>query len=90
MYKRQPYQPYSSFAGDELYISIDTLADYGLLKQSSIRNYNKFSERVDYEGVRKFKEPYLRKAFKTFQKNFHEFEQEYQDVYKRQLLRDIK
>lgn len=77
-YGNSPYQPYSSFAGDELYISIDTLADYGLLKQSSIRNYNKFSERVDYEGVRKFKEPYLRKAFKTFQKNFHEFEQEYQ------------
>lgn len=77
-YGNSPYQPYSSFAGDEIYISVDTLADYGLLKQSSIRNYNKFSERVDFEGVRAFKEPYLRKAYRTFLKNFEEFEQEYQ------------
>ena len=26
-----PYQPYSSFAGDELYISLDKLVDDGLL-----------------------------------------------------------
>lgn len=77
-YGNSPYQPYSSFAGDEIYISVDTLADYGLLKQSSIRNYNKFSERVDFEGVRQFKEPYLRKAYRTFLKYFEEFEQEYQ------------
>ena len=77
-YGNSPYQPYSSYAGDEIYISIDTLADYGLLKQSSIRNYNKFSERVDYQGVRAFKEPYLKKAYKTFQKNFKKFEKEYQ------------
>ena len=53
-YGNSPYQPFSSYAGDEIYISVDTLADYGLLKQSSIRNYNKFSEKVDYDGVRAF------------------------------------
>ena len=57
-YGNSPYQPFSSYAGDEIYISVDTLADYGLLKQSSIRNYNKFSEKVDYDGVRAFKAPY--------------------------------
>lgn len=77
-YGNSPYQPLSSYAGDEIYISVDTLADYGLLKQSSIRNYNKFSERVDYEGVRAFKAPYLKKAYKTFLKMYDEFEQEYQ------------
>lgn len=77
-YGNSPYQPYSSFAGDEMYISVDRLADYGLLKQSSIRNFNKFSNYVDYQGVRKFKEPYLRKAYKTFLKMFKDFEQEYQ------------
>lgn len=77
-YGNSPYQPLSSYAGDEIFISMDTLADYGLLKQSSIRNYNKFSESVDYEGVRKFKAPYLRKAYKTFLKMQHEFASEYQ------------
>ena len=77
-YGNSPYQPYSSFAGEPLYISIDTLADYGLLKQSSIRNFNKFSNRVDYEGVRAFKEPYFKKAYKTFIKEFSRFSSEYQ------------
>lgn len=78
-YGNSPYQPYSSFAGEPLYISMDTLADYGLLKQSSIRNYNKFSDRVDYEGVRAFKQPYFKKAYRTFQKEFSRFAQEYHD-----------
>lgn len=77
-YGNSPYQPLSSYAGDEVYISVDTLADYGLLKQSSIRNFNKFSEKVDYDGVRAFKAPYLKKAYKTFLKMFDQFEQEYQ------------
>lgn len=76
-YGNSPYQPFSSYAGDELYISVDTLADYGLLKQSSVRNYNKFSESVDYQGVREFKLPYLKKAYKTFKKYYGEYEQEY-------------
>lgn len=76
-YGNSPYQPYSSFAGDEIYISVDTLADYGLLKQSSIHNFNKFSERVDYTSVRKFKEPYFQKAFKNFNKNFKLFEHDF-------------
>lgn len=77
-YGNSPYQPLSSYAGDEVFISVDTLADYGLLKQSSIRNYNKFSEYVDFDGVRKFKAPYLRKAYKTFLKMQNEFASEYQ------------
>ena len=77
-YGNSPYQPFSSYAGDEIYISVDTLADYGLLKQSSIRNYNKFSEKVDYDGVRAFKAPYLKKAYKTFLKMQDTFAQEYQ------------
>lgn len=77
-YGNSPYQPFSSYAGDEIYISVDTMADYGLLKQSSIRNYNKFSEKVDYDGVRAFKAPYLKKAYKTFLKMQDTFAQEYQ------------
>lgn len=77
-YGNSPYQPFSSYAGDEIYISVDTLADYGLLKQSSIRNYNKFSETVDFDEVRRFKAPYLKKAFKTFLKMQDTFAAEYE------------
>lgn len=61
-YGNSPYQPFSTYAGDPIYINIDHLAEIELLKQSSIRNYHKFSETVDYAGVRAFKEPYFRKA----------------------------
>lgn len=77
-YGNSPYQPYSTFAGDPIYINIDHLADLELLKQSSIRNFNKFCDQVDYEGVRAFKEPYLRKAFRVFKKSFQEYEASYQ------------
>lgn len=78
-YGNSPYQPYSSFAGDEIYINIDRLADYGLIKQSSVKTYHKFEERVDFEGVRQFKQPYFKKAFREFHKQFICFEKEYEE-----------
>ncbi len=77
-YGNSPYQPYSSFAGDPIFINIDRLSEMELLKQSSIKNLNKFKESVDYEAVRKFKEPYFKKAFYEFKKQFERFEKEYQ------------
>ncbi|MFR2886317.1 MAG: 4-alpha-glucanotransferase, partial [Merdibacter sp.] len=65
-YGNSPYQPFSSFAGDPLFINIDRLSEIGLLKQSSIRNLNKFKESVSYDEVRAFKETYFRKAFYEF------------------------
>lgn len=76
-YGNSPYQPYSSFAGDPIFINIDRLSEMELLKQSSIKNINKFKESVNYEEVRNFKEPYFRKAFYEFKKQFGRFEQEY-------------
>ena len=35
-----PYQTYSSFAGDPIYINLDRLCEMGLLTQSSIVNCN--------------------------------------------------
>lgn len=67
-YGNSPYQPYSTYAGEELYINIDQLAEWGLLKMSSIRNFRKFKETVNYQEVREFKEPYFRKAFRKFKK----------------------
>ena len=54
-----PYQPYSSFAGDPIYLNLDALG-------VSAPDYKKTATRVDYEAVRAFKEPYLKKAFEKF------------------------
>ncbi|GMN90038.1 4-alpha-glucanotransferase [Francisella sciaenopsi] len=74
-----PYQSSSSFAGDEIYISLEKLADYGLLEESSLKNLNANSNKVEYELVRNFKDKYLEEAFSNFQSSKDKFEQEYND-----------
>ena len=49
-----PYTPYSSFAGDEIYISLELLKDWHLLDE--VPNYLQDLKRVDYKRVRLFKE----------------------------------
>lgn len=64
-YGNSPYQPYSSFAGDLLYISLDALWKDGLLPRRPAR-FRPFAARVDYEAVRLRKETVLREAFARF------------------------
>lgn len=68
-----PYQPYSSYAGDELYICLDTLVKEGLL--DSVKPYRKQRKTIDYNRVRDYKTKYLKQAFKKFVPNeeYHEF-----------------
>ena len=49
-----PYTPYSSFAGDEIYISLELLKDWHLLDE--VPNYLQDLKRVDYKRVRLFKD----------------------------------
>lgn len=65
-YGNSPYQPYSSYAGDELYLSLSELAEDGLLEQTPSA-FRKQAHRVDYDEVRAYKEIYLRKAWASFQ-----------------------
>ena len=65
-YGNSPYQPYSSCAGDELYISLDLLYEGGLLKEKA-PSFRENAKTVDYDAVRAFKEPYLKEAFANFQ-----------------------
>lgn len=77
-YSHSPYQTISSFAGDPIYINLDRLAEAGLLAQSSIVNCNKFRDYVDYEEVRKFKEVFFRRAFRSFKKNYADWKDEFE------------
>lgn len=62
--ENSPYTSYSSYAIDDIYISLDCLHEKGLLPK--VPSFHRRSERVDYESVRKFREPYLREAFSNF------------------------
>ena len=63
-YGNSPYQPYSSKAMDELYLSLDLLHEDGLIKKP--KPFQSQSVRVDYDAVRQYKTTYYQEAFKNF------------------------
>lgn len=73
-YGNSPYQPYSSIAGDEIYLDLDQLVLDGLLKKKP-KPFRKSSRAIDYQEVREYKEKYLREAFAEFvpDKKYQEF-----------------
>lgn len=60
-----PYQPYSSFAGDELYIDLEDLRHQGLLEGKAPRTLSR-AEKIDYDGIRRVKGEQLHLAFQRF------------------------
>jgi 4-alpha-glucanotransferase len=67
-YGNSPYQPYSSYAGDILYISPEILYQQNLLEQCPAPQ-GEGSQTVDYAAMRTFKESLCRTAFARFQPN---------------------
>lgn len=63
-YGNSPYQPYSSYAMDELYISLDFLVQLGLLDQ--VPSFHRHHKRIAYDVVRQVHTKYLRQAFNRF------------------------
>ncbi len=67
-YGNSPYQPYSSEAGDTVYIDLDGLYREGLL--SALPDaYEGDSKKVNYEEVRAYKQPYFEEAYRNFKKD---------------------
>jgi 4-alpha-glucanotransferase len=81
-YGDSPYQLFSAFAGNPLLISLDQLAEEGLLSSEELAHTPEFPpNQVDFGRVIRFKLPLLRAAyerFKTSGKNRDEF-----DVFRR-------
>ncbi len=94
-YGNSPYQPYSSCAGDELYISLDSLYEEGLLKEKA-ESFKEKETRIDYDAVRAHKESYLREAFQTFCEHGRQQDAAYQEfisqkwVYEYGVFRALK
>ncbi len=66
-YGNSPYSPRSSFASNELLISIESLISDGYLRNEDVLDYPEFpSGRVDFNRVIEYKWPLLRKAAKSF------------------------
>lgn len=65
-----PYQSFSAFAGDPLYIDLEQLCEDGLISEKKLKKTDWGSDpgRVDYDAVRQGREPVLRKAFANFKK----------------------
>lgn len=74
-YGNSPYQPYSSMAMDEIYLSLDLLAEAGYLEGETLKKFNAKLNKVEYEAVREFKREYVEKAVDGFKENkkFHIF-----------------
>lgn len=66
-YGNSPYQPFSSYAGDELYIDLDLLVEAGYLQPGrEAFDAGEDRNRVDYERARAYKLKYLKEAFRVF------------------------
>ncbi len=63
-YGNSPYQPYSSYAGDDIYIDLHQLKDEGLLITDVAEI--KQTSKIDYTAVRELKGKALKSAFKNF------------------------
>jgi len=59
-----PYQPFSSYAIEELYLSLDDLHEKGLIKKP--KSFRVGKPHINYEQVRSFKEPYYQEAFENY------------------------
>jgi len=68
-YGNSPYQPLSSQAGDEIYISLEKLMEDGLLHEDEITSFHNQLPYVTYQAIRPVKEELYRKAFSRFVEN---------------------
>ena len=62
-----PYRAVSTYAGDEIYINLNSLVENGLLDE--VPEYYSETSNVDYDKIRKFKHKYLLLAYNNFKGN---------------------
>ncbi|QSG08987.1 4-alpha-glucanotransferase [Halapricum desulfuricans] len=65
IHDNSPYQSYSAFAGNPLFLDLDDLVERGWLEELDRPDFD--DANVEYEPVREFKEARLEEAFETFQ-----------------------
>jgi len=77
-YGNSPYQSYSVFAGNLLFISLERLVDEGLLQDEQLQQLPEMSaQKVEYDLVLEEKEALLRDAYESFKLNFEDWKEDY-------------
>ncbi|MFW6309824.1 MAG: 4-alpha-glucanotransferase, partial [Prolixibacteraceae bacterium] len=78
-YGNSPYQCYSAFAGNPLFIDLELLVKESLLTPNDLENIPEFSrKKVEFGKVEEWKYSLLQKAFTVFQKRpFEDLKAEY-------------
>ena len=81
-YGNSPYQPFSSYAGDELYVDLGVLEKEGYLPSGRVPYiHTGAADRIDYSAAKAYKSTWLHEAYRVFrEKNwddpgFREFQQ---------------
>jgi len=76
-YGNSPYQCYSAFAGNPLFIDIQQLVTDRLISKNSVTDQHFKAKQVEFEKVGEWKTTLFREAFLGFQKNFSRYKEEY-------------
>lgn len=76
-YGNSPYQSYSAFAGNPMFIDLGLLVKERLLDKNTLENTHFKKSKVEFDVVEKWKMPLLREAFENFRKNFQRYQSGY-------------
>jgi 4-alpha-glucanotransferase len=76
-YGNSPYQCYSAFAGNPIFIDIQQLVSDRLISKNSVADQHFKTKKVEFERVWEWKVSLLREAFSSFQKNFDRYKDDY-------------
>ncbi len=76
-YGNSPYQCYSAFAGNPMFIDLQQLVADRLISSKLVTDQHFKSGKVEFERVAVWKMGLFREAFAGFQKNFDRFKNEY-------------
>jgi 4-alpha-glucanotransferase len=76
-YGNSPYQCYSAFAGNPMFIDVQKLVDDRLISKLSVTEHHFKSKKVEFEKVEEWKMVLFREAFLGFRKHFERYKDEY-------------
>lgn len=76
-YGNSPYQCYSAFAGNPMFIDIQLLVNDRLVSKSAVTDQHFKPRMVEFDRVEEWKMTLFREAFENFQKYFDRYKEEY-------------
>ena len=76
-YGNSPYQCYSAFAGNPMFIDVRQLVKDRLISKDSVTDQHFKAKKVEFERVEEWKMPLFQEAFSGFKANFERYKDDY-------------